>query len=259
MGRMDQKDHPVFPQIFLFIHDNTLSHIHFTSQLATMAASYHPETEQTWYADSWATNHITHDLNNLSLWSSYHGNNKAAIGNGQGLKITHIGSPVLHTPFKFTKMLHVPDISSNLLSWDGYTNTRSFDLSVYFQGFNHKNKEEIGLFSSNLLSINQFAKDNSCVFIFYLNGFKIKDQRSGRILFQGLSRNGLYPFPFSASPPPPNTNGPIAFLGERTSIDTWHKHLGHPSSASLRLLTSLPVQGASTIPFCEFCKLAKKL
>lgn len=198
---------------------------HPPSQLAAMAASYNLAPEQTWFADSGATDHITNDLNNLSIQMNYHGRDQVAVGNGQGLQITHTGSSVLHTPFssfKFSKILHVPSITSNLLS------------------------------------VNRFTKDNDCLFIFDPNGFTIQDCQSGRTLFRGLSSNGLYPFPVSASSS--NSSGSTAFLGERTSAGIWHCRLGHPSFESVRrrLLHSLPLTGSSSFTtVCEYCRIAK--
>lgn len=53
--------------------DYSFQGCHPPSQLAAMAASYNPALEQAWYADSGATNHITHDPNNLSLHSNFKG------------------------------------------------------------------------------------------------------------------------------------------------------------------------------------------
>lgn len=68
---------------------------HPPSQLATMAASFNQNNDQQWYADSGLTNHITSDLNNLSLQSGYPGKDQVTVGNGQGLEISHIGSSLL--------------------------------------------------------------------------------------------------------------------------------------------------------------------
>ncbi|KAJ8620324.1 hypothetical protein MRB53_028853 [Persea americana] len=54
------------------------------SQLAAMTASYNPAPYQNYYADYGATNHITNDLQNLSVHSDYLGKDKVSIGNGQG-------------------------------------------------------------------------------------------------------------------------------------------------------------------------------
>lgn len=122
------------------------------AQLAAMTASLNQGGDHIWCTDSGATNYITNDLNNLSIHSNYQGTNKVAVGNGQRLRILNSGSSSLVAPnssFKFNNILHVPDISSNLLSVD------------------------------------QFAKDNNCVLAFDSTGFLIQDRLSGRVLFCG--------------------------------------------------------------------------
>lgn len=193
------------------------------SQLAAMATSYNPVSEQNWYADSGATNHVTNDLQNLSIHSNYQGKDKVSVGNGQGLHIMNTGSSMIHTTsgsFHLDKILHVPSISSNLLS------------------------------------VHQFTKDNDCVFIFDSDGFSIQDRQSGKILFRGLSKNGLYPF--RVSYPASDISPPAAFVGERTSSTIWHSRLGHPSVSTLKsLLPALPLHGSTAISFCEYCQFAK--
>lgn len=149
-----------------------------------MAASYNPE--QTWFADTRATNHITNDMNNLSIQSEYQGTDKVAISNGQGLQILISGSSMVRTPstvFQLNNILHVPDIATNLLS------------------------------------VHQFSKDNNCVFVFYASGFRIQDRKSGKTLLQGSSKNGLYTFPSVISP----STHATALIGETNSAETWHK------------------------------------
>lgn len=105
-------------------------------KLVVMATSYNPVGEQTWFVDSGATNHITNDLRNLSIHLGYQGTDKVSIG------ILNSGSSVILTPscsFKFNNVLHVLEISSNLLS------------------------------------VNQFAKDNKCVFDLDSTVFQIQD------------------------------------------------------------------------------------
>ena len=57
--------------------------------------------DQSWFVDSGATNHITSNLNNLSLHTPYHGADKVTIGNGKQLPMTHIGTSSLSTLLKF--------------------------------------------------------------------------------------------------------------------------------------------------------------
>jgi hypothetical protein len=63
--------------------------------------------EDDWLTDSGANNHITADLENLSIHQPYNGNEAITVGNRGGLSITHTGSISLHTP-KTT--LHLKDI-----------------------------------------------------------------------------------------------------------------------------------------------------
>ena len=51
-------------------------------------------TLQIWLTDSGATNHMTADLNNLSLASPYLSNETIQITNGEGLLVSHIGSTI---------------------------------------------------------------------------------------------------------------------------------------------------------------------
>lgn len=68
--------------------------------------------------------------------------------------------------------------------------------------------------SINLLSVNQFTRANDCCFVFFSNGFCIKDTKTGKMLFQGKSENWVYPVRhhrrFQS-----NASSPIAFVGER--------------------------------------------
>jgi hypothetical protein len=68
-------------------------------QLSAMVARTHHEAaahhhEDPWYADSGANNHITNDLDNLTLQESFKGDEEVAVGNGTGL--SNIGSSILY-------------------------------------------------------------------------------------------------------------------------------------------------------------------
>ncbi|KAA8521637.1 hypothetical protein F0562_012310 [Nyssa sinensis] len=62
-------------------------------QLVVMAASFgsNQNTSNIWLMDSGATNHITNDISNLSIFEDYTGEDAVSIGNGKGLQISHIG------------------------------------------------------------------------------------------------------------------------------------------------------------------------
>jgi hypothetical protein len=73
---------------------------HPPAQLAAMTA-YTPDTpevEQPWYLDSGANNHVTSELEKLSLQQPYQGTDQVTVGNGGGLQIANTGSSLITTP-----------------------------------------------------------------------------------------------------------------------------------------------------------------
>lgn len=94
--------------------------------------SYKIDTD--WYADTGATDHITSDLDCLAVRERYQGNDKVQVGNGQGLHIAHIGKSFINTttkPLLLNNVLHVPDITKNLLSIHKFTCDNDVSVTVY--------------------------------------------------------------------------------------------------------------------------------
>lgn len=188
----------------------------------TVASSGQPDLS--WYPDTAAANHMTADLSNLNLQADeYNGHEQVRVGNGQGLKISHIGaSNLLHKHnLSLTHMLHVPQLTKNLIS------------------------------------VHRLAHDNNAILEFQSDFFCVKDRATGAILLQGRSRNGLYPLIQSAT----SHFSPFAHIGERTSVDQCHNRLGHPSSRIVNQSTScfklrLCSHKNSTL-ICNVCQLGK--
>jgi hypothetical protein len=131
------------------------------AQLSAMVAQSTDQSEDaTWYADSGANHYLTPDLETLQLPAPYTGTDSNAVGNGSGLQITHTGSSVFHTPHHILHMRLIFRCPQAL---------------------------------ANLLSINQFCKDNDCFFILAGSHFFIKDNQTGLNLLDGKSEGGLYP------------------------------------------------------------------
>jgi hypothetical protein len=177
-----------------------------------------------WYPDTGSTNHLTNDLSNLNLQSEeYTGTEQIRVGNGQGLDILHTGLASLPTAkknFCLKSLLHVPDIQKNLIS------------------------------------VNQFTKDNRVFIEFHPFDFRVKDLRTGSLLLQSPSRDGLYPWPSSSTMSSP----PSAFLGERVSMDSWHLRLGHPALNIVRRVLSrhsLPLLSNKPSQVCPACQQGK--
>ena len=72
---------------------------------SSMAMVATPETslDSCWYPDSGATNHVTSNAENLMHKAPFSGSEQVHIGNGKGLKISHIGHLDFPSPFLNTR------------------------------------------------------------------------------------------------------------------------------------------------------------
>lgn len=139
------------------------------------------------YLDTEASNHVAPDLSALSLHTPYRGSSKIAVGNGQNMSIANTGSGILRTPFQIFKlhtMFHVPKLSTNLVL------------------------------------VQKFVVDNNCSLTFDENKFVIQDKSTNKVIYQGYSRNGLYPT--QASSPFSHSFDFVAFSATNTTAPLWH-------------------------------------
>lgn len=171
----------------------------------------------TWLLDSGASHHVTADLNNLSLHSPYNGIDDVMIGDGTGLSITHTGSTTLSFPqstFTLSDVLCVPTMKKNLLS------------------------------------ISQFCITNNASIEFLPSSFFVKDLRSGAILFQGSTKDGVYEWTAPKNPI-------LAFSTAKTTSINWHHRLGHPALSILQhILSNSCLESSSSMPkdfSCNAC------
>ncbi|XP_019430268.1 PREDICTED: uncharacterized protein LOC109337698, partial [Lupinus angustifolius] len=117
-----------------------------------------------WYPDSGATNHLTSDSSLLHEPTEHFGPDQIYMGNGAKAPITSSGNTYFHST-NFTTSLSL----QNLLL--------------------------VPTITKNLMSVSQFAKDNSCYFEFHPNYCVVKSQGSDEVLLQGtLTSEGLYAF-----------------------------------------------------------------
>jgi histone deacetylase 1/2 len=124
----------------------------------TGSTSSYP-VDPAWYADTAATDHLTNDLNKITMKEHYHGKDQVQTANGTGMRITHIGQSIIPTqaqPLHLKNILHVPSVTRNL-------------LSVIF-----------------------FTYDNNVFFEFHPWYFLVKDRDSREVLLRGGCRGGLY-------------------------------------------------------------------
>ncbi|KAL5843241.1 hypothetical protein ACOSQ4_009199 [Xanthoceras sorbifolium] len=72
---------------------------------AAYIASPSTVADPAWYIDSGATNHITANLNNLSVKNEYKGNERLVVGNGNLLPISHFGCSFIPSQTSASKPL----------------------------------------------------------------------------------------------------------------------------------------------------------
>uniref|UniRef100_A0A2N9FD48 Integrase catalytic domain-containing protein n=1 Tax=Fagus sylvatica TaxID=28930 RepID=A0A2N9FD48_FAGSY len=182
-------------------------------------------TQSSWISDTGATDHFTPDISHIPDCHEYCGNEQVTVGNGQSLSIKHSGNSQLYASshlFKLRHILHVPSMSSNL-------------LSVY-----------------------RFCKDNNASFSFDAHKFQIKDLSSGKLLYNGLSEHGLYPIHGAILL---ESSFPKSFHTSATdaSSNLWHSRLGHPQQIVLHHVLhkhlSLPVSHNNSV--CSHCLAGK--
>lgn len=98
----------------------------------TFLAGYSTSFNPTQYPGSEVINHITNDLNNLTIKNNYQGHDQLQVGNGAGLTIAHIGSSKLltHHPFSLNEILYIPLIAKKYYQFDN-----SLQIIIFFSLF----------------------------------------------------------------------------------------------------------------------------
>jgi hypothetical protein len=143
------------------------------------------------------------------------------VGNDSVLPITSVGVAVLPGPFRLTNILIAPNIIQNLLS------------------------------------IHQFATDNSCSMEFDPFGLSMKDIATRTLLARCDSPGHLYTLRLPASPT--STSAPHVLAAVASSV-AWHRRLGHPGRDVMsKLSSSTSISGCrgSFEHLCHACQLGR--
>jgi hypothetical protein len=68
--------------------------------------------DSNWYTDTGATDHVTDELENLTVHNKYKGNDQVHTASGAGMNISHIGHSIVKTPHQnlmLRNVIYVPD------------------------------------------------------------------------------------------------------------------------------------------------------
>jgi hypothetical protein len=176
-----------------------------------------------WYVDSAATDHITSDLDKLTMRENYGDNDQVHAANGSGMTIKHVGHSAVSTPHHrilLNNVLHVPQANRNL----AYVQCLTADNDVFLK--------------------------------LYPTFFLVKDRSMRRTLLHRSCKIGLYPIPSLDSTPHKQ-----CLNVTKPSTKQWHSRLGHPSFKTVsRVLRDheLPsVSNKNVTHVCDACQQGK--
>ena len=77
--------------------------------------------ETNWYTDFRATNHVTSDLEKLSIHNKYTGGDQIHTANGAAMEISHIAQYIVNNgscKLHLKNVLYVPEANKNFVSVD---------------------------------------------------------------------------------------------------------------------------------------------
>ncbi|XP_072084397.1 uncharacterized protein [Arachis hypogaea] len=122
-----------------------------------------PSTESTWIVDSSATNHMTPHSLSFSSYTNSSGHKQITIANGSHIPITGYGNIHLQPSIHLKNVLHVPKLSTNLLS------------------------------------IHKVTKDLNCAATFFHTHYVFQDLATKRTIGIAKEQDGLYYLPHEKS------------------------------------------------------------
>ena len=184
-------------------------------------------SSQVWLTDSSATNHMTIDLNNLTVAIPYPTADTIHTTNGEGLTVSHVGQSIINSSMSSIKL----------------------DFVLLVPQLTH-----------NLLSVHRLCLDNNFWLIFYAFCFWIQDKATRKILYRGMCINDMYPIHASSSSSSTQPSPAQAFLGQLVQSNLWHHRLGHPINSVISLVLNkahIHVSKTSSLMMCHPCLTGK--
>jgi hypothetical protein len=180
-----------------------------------------------WILDSGATDHMTPSSNYFSTYHPSPSNKKISTADGTLVTVAGIGDIQITPSIILKNVLHVPKLSTNLVS------------------------------------IQKLTKDLSCSVIFHSNHCVFQDKNSGRTIGHGREGNGLY-YLEEPNQLVIAKNLPVCSLMSESLLTSkeknllFHCRLGHPSFGVIKIMfPSLFSDVKVETLHCEVCEIAK--
>lgn len=190
---------------------------------ATLLSSK-PDSKAPWIIDSGASDHMTNCSKLFSIYSPCAGHKKVKIVYGTFSTIAGVGSIPISKTLTLHNVLHVPNLSCNLLS------------------------------------ISKLTQDLNCLAIFDSSTCKFQELSSGRMIGSSKEVDGLYLFEDKSSPKEKLQKNCLnsILIHEDEEIMLWHYRLGHPNFLYLKhLFPDLFKNKNPNLFSCEICQFAK--
>ncbi|KAJ9687202.1 hypothetical protein PVL29_015881 [Vitis rotundifolia] len=176
-----------------------------------------------WIINSGASDHMTDAHHLFSTYSPCTGNLKVEVADGTLSPVASKGSIHISESITFNPVLHVPNLSCNLLS------------------------------------ISQLTKQSNCSAKFLPSHCVLQDLSSRKTICNAKECEGLYYFDETdvcGQCPPTVCNS--ASHPKDSKLLLWHKRMGHPSFQYLKHLFPSLCSNKTSLDFqCEVCELAK--
>jgi transposase InsO family protein len=180
-----------------------------------------------WVMDSGATDHMTNSPNGFFTYLPCPSSRKIATADGSLTTVAGVGDVKLGPSLILKNVLHVPRLSTNLVS------------------------------------IKKLTQDLCCNVVFHHSYCVFQDEDSGRMIGHARERDGLY---YLETPSQSSiTKGKLSysfvfehFSSNKEKVWLHHRRLGHPSFRVIKVLFPSLFKGLNVENFhCEVCELAK--
>ena len=180
--------------------------------------------QELWVIDSGAIDHMTHSSLNFCTYSPCPSNWKTTVADGSLITVAGLGNIQLSPFITLKNVLHVPKLSTNLIS------------------------------------IQKLTHDMNCSVFFYPSHCIFQDQVSGKRIGHAKERDGLYYLEEPRTSSVIKNKLPLSLLSSSNKDTIWlhHFRLGHPSFGVLKTMFPSLFKGLSAEFFhCDVCELAK--